>query len=167
MRRRIPTLCLVAAALAVLTASGCASTAVSQADVLPGCYYFEQTDVARSLNLPWGVELLEDSLEGWPAISQLPDVRQAVTLVGPAERAGFPFGYWRTVAEDSVEIGYPAGGGLVLALAVQPPATAGGLPAGLAGTARAVGDAVPFGDTAASRQRAADPVSLMRARCPE
>jgi hypothetical protein len=145
---------MVAAAL--LPAGGCVSVPTQAVEALAGCYYFERDIVADTLRLPWGVRLLPDSLEGWPAIQQLPDVRRAVTLVGPEQAASYPFGYWRPLAVDSLEIGYPAGGGLLLTLAV--------LPTHLTGTVRAVGDALPLGEPPPARTT--DPVSLMRARCP-
>jgi hypothetical protein len=141
--------------LMVLSATACVSMTPRSPDRLVGCYYFERDVVADTLRLPWGIRLLPDTLEGWPAIQQLPDVRRAVTLVGPEETASYPFGYWRPLAEDSVEIGYPAGGGLVLSLAADT--------IHLIGTVRAVGDAVALGETLT---RTRDPVSLMRASCP-
>jgi hypothetical protein len=123
----------------------------------PGCYYFERNAAAQALHLPWGVRLLPDTLEGWPAIQQQPGVRRAVTLVGHEQAAAYPFGYWRPLGRDSMEIGYPAGGGLVLHLAVEPMR--------LSGTAREVGDAVAPG----ARPPGGSPagvVSLIRAQCP-
>jgi hypothetical protein len=139
----------------VVSTTACVSMTPRSPDRLVGCYYFERDVVADTLRLPWGIRLLPDTLAGWPAIQQLPDVRRAVTLVGPEQTASYPFGYWRLFAEDSVEIGYPAGGGLVLSLAADT--------THLTGTVRAVGDAVALGETLS---RATDAVSLMRARCP-
>jgi hypothetical protein len=138
-------------------AGGCATTPGPAADALPGCYYFEQDAAAQALQLPWGVRLTADSLTGWPAIQQRPDVRRAVTLTGTDATATYPFGYWRPLAGDSVEIGYPAGGGLLLRLAIEAD--------GLAGTARPVGDVVaqPGIVEDAALQR----VRLTRARCPD
>jgi hypothetical protein len=141
--------------VAVVSATACVSMTPRSPDMLVGCYYFERDAVADTLRLPWGIRLLPDTLAGWPAIQQLPDVRRAVTLVGAEQTASYPFGYWRPLADDSVEIGYPAGGGLVLSLAADTTQ--------LTGTVRAVGDAVAIGETPA---RARDAVSLMRARCP-
>jgi hypothetical protein len=143
-------------ALSVLLATACVSTP----DVAPadraGCYYFERDAAADALALPWGVRLLTDSLQGWPAIQQLPGVRQAETLVHYDARAGYPFGYWRPLAADSIEIGYPAGGGLLLRLHADA--------ARLAGTARPVGDVMPAPGAGAARTATA--VSLVRASCP-
>jgi hypothetical protein len=139
----------------ILPASACVTMTPQTADPLAGCYYFERDVVADTLRLPWGIRLLADSLDGWPAMQQQPGVRRAVTLVGPEQVADFPFGYWRPLADDAVEIGYPAGGGLLLTLEVG--ATH------LTGSARAVGDALPLhGEVDRSAQR----VSLMRATCP-
>lgn len=121
-----------------------------------GCHYFVQDDVARDLQLPWGIRLLDRPLQGWPAMEQRGEVMRATTLTGH-EEVDFPFGYWIATAQDSLEIGYPAGGGIVLELAV-----ANGT---MAGQARPVGDAVrPPGAMPAPRRH---PVQLTWARCPE
>lgn len=123
---------------------------------LVGCHYFVQDHVARDLQLPWGVRLLDQPLEGWPALQQRPDVRKATTLTGHDE-VDFPFGYWVVTADDSLEIGYPAGGGLLLDLAIRDGA--------FHGHARPVGDAVPLpGTITAPRPH---PVQMVWARCPE
>lgn len=141
--------------VAAACASGCASTDDAPPADLAGCFYFERDAAADQLRLPWGVRLLDQPLEGWPAIQQLDGVRVAATLTGEGD-ADHPFGYWRPLGEDSINIGYPAGGGLSLRLAVEP--------GRLTGTARPVGDALPL-DGAGERPLRA--VSLMRARCPE
>jgi hypothetical protein len=123
---------------------------------LVGCHYFVQDDVARDLQLPWGVRLLDRPLEGWPALQQRPGVMQATTLTGHDE-VDFPFGYWVVSAEDSLEIGYPAGGGLLLELAM--------INGAFEGRARPVGDAVPAPGVVAGQR--AHPVRLTWARCPD
>ena len=142
-------------AVLLLTGAGCASTSDSPAFELPGCYYFTQDDVFRELRLPWGIRLQDAPLEGWPAMTARGG-RKATTLTGTDE-VDHPFGYWLTEAPDSVEIGYPAGGGLVLELAVREDH-------GLEGTARPVGDVIEPG---ADGEPAARPVHLLWARCPE
>jgi hypothetical protein len=151
---------LSAALLAAAIMSACATTPESVNLDIAGCWYFERDAAAEALRLPWGVRLLPDSLTGWPALGQLPGVRRATTLAGPGEEAGHPFGYWRPLGadaptRDSLEIGYPAGGGLVLRL--------DGGPTHLTGTATPMGDAMAPG-AAPPRVR---PVTLTRARCPE
>lgn len=137
--------------------SACVSTPDAPLDEVAGCYYFERDAAAESLRLPWGVRLLADSLTGWPAWAQRPEVRRAVTLVDYEESAAHPFGYWRPLGRDSLEVGYPGGGGLVLRLAVEP--------ARLVGTARPVGDVLrPPGELPAP---SVHPVALLHARCPE
>lgn len=163
MRRRL--LHALPAALIALLSAGCATAQVATADALAGCWFFDRTAAAERLNLPWGIELRTDSVQGWPAIAQLPDVRRAVTLADRERTADFPFGYWRTFASDSIEIGYPAGGGLVLALTVQPPLADAAFAARLEGTARAVGDARPI-DQPFDRPPQTDAVALTRATCP-
>lgn len=150
---------IAAPAASALVAAACASACATTADTptadLAGCYYFERDAAAEQLRLPWGVRLLDRPLEGWPAIQQLEGVRVASTLTAQGD-VDHPFGFWRPLAGDSVHIGYPAGGGLSLRLAVET--------GGLAGTARPVGDARPLAGAADRPLRA---VSLMHARCPE
>jgi hypothetical protein len=154
MRRPRPAALLAAAAIIGL-APACATTPENGQADRTGCWYFERDADAEALRLPWGVRLLPDSLTGWPALERLPGVRRATTLARPGEEAGHPFGYWRSLGGDTVEIGYPAGGGLLLQLE--------GDTAHLTGTATPVGDAVAPG-AAPPRVR---PVTLTRARCPE
>jgi hypothetical protein len=111
---------------------------------LVGCHYFVQDDVARDLQLPWGVRLLDDPWRAGPPPAA-PGVMQATTLTGHDE-VDFPFGYWVVSAQDSLEIGYPAGGGLLLELAM--------INGAFEGRARPVGDAVPH---PASRRTARPP----------
>jgi hypothetical protein len=147
-------LALVGVAAAV---SGCVSTPQAPAPVA-GCYYFERDAGAERLNLPWGVRLLPDSLTGWPAIQQHAGVRRAETLLDFERTAAHPFGYWRPLGADSVEVGYPGGGGLLLLLGIED--------VRLAGRARAVGDALPPpGETA--RFLPFTRVVLGRAACPD
>jgi hypothetical protein len=145
------------AALAALPLAACNASPGAAPASLAGCYYFERDAVAERLRLPWGVRLLPDTLAGWPALQQRPGVRVARTLVGLGEEAGHPFGYWRTLHGDSLEIGYPAGGGLVLTLAVSGPR--------LAGEAVAAGDALPLGGVVPERR--GEPVALLHAACPD
>jgi hypothetical protein len=121
-----------------------------------GCHYFVQDQAARDLQLPWGVRLHDDALTGWPAIQQRDGVRRATTLTGTGE-VDFPFGYWIRTAQDSIELGYPGGGGLLLELAVADTT--------MRGTARAVGDATP--PPAAAPAETRHDVELVRARCPD
>lgn len=141
---------------AALVMSACASTPDPVVDRLAGCYYFETGEVAQRLRLPWGVRLVADTIGGWPALQQRSGVQRAVTLVAPGQEAAHPFGYWLPLDGDSVEIGYPAGGGLLLALAAGP--------THLTGTVTPVGDALPPG--AEDPHPRSEPVSLLRARCP-
>jgi hypothetical protein len=154
---------LLAAGLVVLGAASCATTPPAAPAVPFGCWYFERDAAAERLNLPWGVRLLEDTLTGWPAIQQLPGVRRALTLIDHGETAAHPFGYWRPVGDDSLEIGYPAGGGLLLRVdAAEASAEPGA--ARLEGTARATGDLLRP-DAPAADDRPAQRVVLVRAAC--
>ena len=114
-----------------------------------GCWYFDRDAAATTLNLPWGVRLDSVELTGWPALDARGGGMRAATLTAEGT-ADHPFGYWMTIDGDSIEIGYPAGGGLVLRLA--PGETA------MTGTARDVGDVRPSAATPAVR--------LTRAQCP-
>jgi hypothetical protein len=148
---------LAAMAAAPLVGPACAGQPQPpQPRPLAGCYYFLRGEVAEQLNLPWGVRLLDRPLEGWPAIQQRGDVRRATTLTGVDEQ-NVPFGYWLRTAHDSIEVGYPGGGGLVLELSAAD--------FGLQGRAREVGDALP--PPAARPERRTHPVELAWARCPE
>lgn len=148
-------------ALAALAAGGLLATACAgqpeqpEPRPLAGCYYFVQDRTAEQLRLPWGVRLHDRPLEGWPAIQQRTGVHRASTLTG-SDEVDFPFGYWIRTAGDSVEIGYPGGGGLVLELAIDD--------TGLRGTARPVGDALE--PPATRPERTSHPVELTWAGCP-
>lgn len=129
----LPRLLLIGALAGV---SGCASTPDATAQDVMGCYFFEPGDAVETFRLPEGVHLTDRPLEGWPAIMERGDVKVAVTLRTDGT-ADYPFGYWLLEAADSVEIGYPAGGGIVLDLATDGDA--------LEGIARALGDTRSFG----------------------
>ena len=143
-----------AALLLVLGAFACVSTPAPQGAREPiGCWYFDRNDAAAALNLPWGIRLTADPLTGWPRTQARGDARFAATLAPEAE-IDHPFGYWMPLTDDSLEIGYPGGGGLVLRLAAGDMA--------MTGTARPVGDVVTPG-AAVPPTRA---VRLTRAQCP-
>lgn len=148
--------------LASLGAGACASTPPPMStEALLGCWYFDQEAAPRELRLPWGVRLADEPAEGWPALQTLEGVRVAETLTpdGPQD---FPIGYWRSTADgDSLEMGYPAGGGLVVHVAV--PREGQEAPV-LDGMVRSVGDAVePGGQASGPGPRE---VRLTSARCP-
>jgi hypothetical protein len=154
VRRRGAARLAGAAALAASAAAACLTAPHAGAGP-EGCWYFERDAAAEALQLPWGVRLLADTLSGFPAIQQQPGVRRAQTLLGWTESAGHPFGYWRPVGADSLEIGYPAGGGLLLRVAAGAERATG--------TARPVGDILrPDGAPLPGEQR----VALVRAACP-
>lgn len=142
------------ALLLVLAAFACVSTPPQPPMTDPvGCWYFDRDQAATALNLPWGVRLSADTLTGWPRIEARGVARVAATL-NPEGEADHPFGYWMTVPDDSIEIGYPGGGGLVLRLARGEMA--------MAGSARPVGDVLVPGAAPAPLR----PVRLTRAQCP-
>lgn len=145
----------IALALAAATLAAACAGRHEQPDPWPlvGCHYFVQDDVARDLQLPWGVRLLDRPLEDWPTRE---GARLATTLTGHDE-VDFPFGYWLRTATDSIEIGYPAGGGLRLELAIDEGA--------FHGVARPVGDAVP--PPGVRPEPRPHPVRLTWAGCPE
>lgn len=150
-------------ALTVLLGADCASSPENgQAGSLVGCWYFERGETAESLRLPWGVELTDRPLEGWPAVQQLDGVREAGTLT-PSGARDYPFAYWRRHADDdSVHIGHPGGTGFRVDLEVVPVPEKGLV---LEGTVRPTGDVVQPGDPGGSAEARA--VRLTRARCPE
>lgn len=121
-----------------------------------GCYQFERGPGARALGLPWGVELEDVPLgPGWPLTTGIEGVRRALTETSPTERADHPFGYWRGIAADSVEIGHPGGGGVVLTLAREGQ--------DLIGRGVAAGDAVSLGGPLGPRPP--EPVVARRVLC--
>lgn len=145
------------ALLSALAASGAACPAPQDGVVaeLPACFQFERNAGARALGLPWGFVLEDEALgSGWPLVADRPGVRRARTATSPTERADQPFGYWAP-AGDSVEIGYPGGGGVVLTLSPQGQ--------DLIGQGVAVGDAVPLGG--AMGPRPPHPVVARRVLC--
>lgn len=132
----------VLAALAAGLAATCSPE--EQAVGLAGCYQFERNEGARGLGLPWGVELVDEPLGSeWPGMSGRAGVRRARTATSPTERGDVPFGYWAPAGTDSLEIGYPGGGGMVLTLGVSGPDLIGG--------GRGVGDAIPLGGSLGPR----------------
>ena len=139
------------AAVALLLGGCVHAPPAATADPL-GCWYFDRDASAAALNLPWGVELADEALAGWPALEQRGGARLARTLTpdGPEDH---PFGYWM-MEGDSLEVGYPGGGGLLLLLELGT--------AELAGVARPLGDAVAPG----AAPRTTRPVRLTRAQCP-
>jgi hypothetical protein len=147
---------IASAALLVLALDGCASGASSEPNDLVGCYQFERNQGARAFALPWGVVLEQEPLgPGWPIMADRPGVRRALTATSPTARAEHPYAYWAPAQGDSIEIGHPGGGGVVLTLA----------PSGqdLIGQGVAVGDVVPLGG--AMGPRAPVPVTARRVLC--
>lgn len=147
MKQCPSTLARACAALAIGVVGACVSAPATTSSDPAGCWYFERDPAAAELNLPWGIRLLTEPLPDAPAD---PDARLARTLNadGPADH---PFGYWAPVAGDSVVIGYPAGGGLVLRL--------------LRGDTSMSGIARPVGDVMTG-PRPDRTVRLTRAACP-
>ena len=135
--------------LGALAALACMTTPAADPASPIGCWYFARDAAAAAFNLPWGIRLDSAELTGWPTLDARGGGRAAVTLKaeGPADH---PFGYWRELDGDSIEVGYPAGGGIALRLA------RGELE--MSGSARDLGDVNP------SAARPA--VRLTRAQCP-
>lgn len=166
--RSLPAAATAAAALLALSAcaaggsgdagGGGADETTEAADRtgLPGCYRFRSDASSEALNLPWGVVLDDEPLgDAWPLMARFDDVRRARTATSPTGRADHPFGYWRPVAGDSVEIAHPGGGGLVLTMAP--------VAGGLEGRGRAAGDVLEPGETPGPRP--SRPVSAERVEC--
>ena len=143
------------ALLPLLAACASAHSIPDDAATLTGCYRFEQPPGERELGLPWGVELLDETLEGWPAF---PDAFRARSWLTREQSADHPFGYWMRVQGDSIRTGHPGGGGFDLVLAG--PDDEGEL----IGLGRAVGDALRPDDPGAPPPSAR--VIARRVDCP-
>lgn len=130
----------------------CASSPDGAAQELAGCYYFEQDETARELNLPWGVQLTTDSLDS-PFLEGQENVRAAITLADGERTADFPFGYWQPLTEETLRLGHPGMGGFTVDLTIDGDALSG----------RLAGE----GDVATGAPMRSFPVRLTRARCPE
>ena len=141
MRRPRSVLATGRSLLALSAIWGCAALTERPGASVAGCYQFRYDEAAKTLGLPWGVVLLDEPIEpGWMVGMRFENVMTAETATSATGREDHPFGYWRTTAGDSIEIGHPSGfGGFTLVMA----------PAGqdLVGTGRAVGDAVAPGQT--------------------
>ena len=141
-----------------LQLAGCAPSMARQAEAyaksVAGCYQFEPESAGAGLGLPWGIELREDPLEGWPGHEAS---RVARTWLTAETVADHPFGYWARSTVDSVRIGHPGGGGFDLMMAPNEGV--------LAGWGRAVGDVVLPQDPPGLPPW--HPVSARRVACPE
>ena len=150
MSRRI----IAAAALVALSgASACRTAPATTTSDPVGCWYFDRNEAAGALMLPWGIRLSEEELTGHAGLHARGEPRVAATLDVDGER-NHPFGYWLPIAGDSIEIGYPAGGGILLRVARGDTS--------LSGIARELGDAMVPG----APPRSAHDVRLTRAQCP-
>ncbi|MFN2324819.1 MAG: hypothetical protein ABR551_02945 [Gemmatimonadales bacterium] len=140
-----------------LLLTACAPSPAQQAEAyaksVAGCYQFEPETGDARLGLPWGIELREEPLEGWPGHEAS---RLARTWLTAETVADHPFGYWARSAIDSMRTGHPGGGGLDLVLAWSEE--------GLAGWGRAVGNVVLPEDPPGLRPR--QPVRAHRVACP-
>jgi len=121
---------LVAAALM----AGCAGGASTPAALGPGgelCYRFQDNAARQAMRLPWGM-----ALAGGPVDLRDPaDRRAAATLTEAGGRSLAPFGAWRPIGLDSVQVGPLVTGSVQLRLAVEEGV--------LRGLARSSGDARP------------------------
>ena len=150
MSRRL----LAGVALVALSGAAACRTAPATTTSDPvGCWYFDRNEAAAALLLPWGIRLGGDELTGHAGLEARGDPRAAATLEPDAER-DHPFGYWLPIAGDSIEIGYPAGGGILLRVARGDTS--------MSGNARELGDAMLPG----AAPRTAHAVRLTRAQCP-
>lgn len=140
-----------------LLLAGCAPSLAQQAEAfarsVAGCYQFEPELGNTRLGLPWGIELREELLEGWPGHEAS---RLARTWLTAERVADHPFGYWARSVVDSIRVGHPGGGGFDLMLAWSGE--------GLAGWGRAVGDVVLPEDPPGLRPQ--QPVRARRVACP-
>lgn len=139
----------------VLVACASGKSAREEIEALSGCYRFEQPAGDRKLDLPWGLELLDEPLEGWPGLPEAFRARSWLTSVEPADH---PFAYWMPVEGDSIRTGHPGGGGFDVVL------TGPDDEGDLSGHGRPVGDALSPGDTGESPDSAR--VTARRVACP-
>lgn len=149
---------VAALSLAFLPAAcGGGASHLAQAESPRGCYRFEEGEGAEALRLPWGFLLKDQALEGrWPLMERFDSVWAARTLREDGEPTDHPFGYWRITPSDSVEVGHPGGGGVVLVLGEDEEA--------LVGRGRSAGDALPPG---AEPDRRAYDIRAVRVDCSE
>ena len=94
-----------------------------------GCWAFEENGASAALDLPWGLALMGHPV---PGLQEPGDRRAAATLDGSGTRSEVPFGSWRPLPGDSVQVGPVAMGSLQLRLAVGEEE--------LTGVARSIGD---------------------------
>ena len=150
----VPKVVLLTAMASAVAA--CAGALVKTRPIVPvvGCYQIEWGRGASRLRLPWGFVLEDEPLEvGWPLLAGREGVRRALTATSPTEREDHPFGYWAPHGADSIEVGYPGGGGVVLALERRGQ--------DLFGPGRPAGDAVRPGESPSLRV----PVVARRVLC--
>lgn len=125
-------------ALAAVAGCGGATRADAQVEPVPpaalevgevGCWAFEENEASAALDLPWGLALTGDPV---PGLREPGEDRAAATLDEAGGRSEVPFGSWRPLPGDSVQVGPVAMGSLQLRLAVGEDA--------LTGVARSIGD---------------------------
>lgn len=125
-------------ALASVAGCGGATGADAQVEPVPPaapeagevrCWAFEENEAADALGLPWGLALMGHPV---PELREPGDRRAAATLDASGTRSEVPFGSWRPLPGDSVQVGPVAMGSLQLRLAVREE--------GLTGVARSIGD---------------------------
>lgn len=117
------------------------------------CYRFAENDAFRALGLPWGVALRGGPL---PGMVDPGDRRDAATLGPDGTVSSVPFGAWRALPGDSVQVDPALTGSLQLRLAVDAE--------GLHGLGRAVGDVA--GPWAAERDAPVGDVRAEPVACP-
>jgi hypothetical protein len=136
-------------ALAAVAGCGGATRADAPTEAVPpaaleegevGCWAFEENAATEALDLPWGLALMGHPV---PGLREPGDRRAAATLDGSGTRSEVPFGSWRPLPGDSVQVGPVAMGSLQLRLAVGEEE--------LTGLARSIGDvAGPWAEAGAA-----------------
>lgn len=149
-------------ALGLTACAGSAGGGGGEGPELPGdalgpdaelCYRFVDNEASRALDLPWGVALQGGPV---PALADSGDRRAAATLSADGTRSDMPFGAWRPLAGDSVQVDPVLTGRLQLRLAAGPDA--------LRGVGRPVGDVA--GPWAGDGPGAVEGVVAEPAACP-
>jgi hypothetical protein len=119
-----------------------------------GCWAFEENAASEALDLPWGLALTGDPVRG---LREVGEERSAATLDESGGRSQVPFGSWRPLPGDSVQVDPVAMGSLQLRLAVGEEE--------LTGVARPIGDVA--GPWAGPGARPVEGVVARAAPCPD
>ncbi len=148
-----------AAVVGVLAVLATACGPKRPGELKPGgelCYRFVEGEAASTLRLPWGFALSGDSI---PGMSDPGDRLAAATLAEDGVRSDVPFGAWRPLEGDSVQVGPVVTGSLQLRLSVSDSL--------LSGQARPIGDVAGPGTDRAALESVTAATVACPARVPD